>query len=603
MDAIGGGGSLESIRYSGPADDVESDAGVADDSAGVESEPEIPTSTDDSVDLSADSGGGMETDDAGASSLLGSFSDNFARPPVDEAGAPPAGSPNTDSPAGGAPAPAAQPDPYFKYAGVPWKDHSASIGWQPGSNRESPTQANQAITNGYMDLNKAMQDYLKGDPNGPKLPPLADWSTFGKYASREAGEQIRNLEDAQRAKSGDLEAARRLQKNTTNLESIGQAAALTGDALGHQLGDVKPLDAALNPLGEAGKVAGGTVGDMAFTTPGTMLDALVRGNNGIYNNFAPAYDAFLKGESDGSGGMEALKKAGYYPGSESDPQGFISNSLAKYQEARDLGLQAQQETDPAERDKLLQQRKDLVANANLNLGNQEQIEVIQQPGVFGNPEVAQRIGALGGTMSVHDANGATPLLPNGGNWADFATRMGYKDVPPGTDGEMNIRHPNGDVHNYAVDPTQKGTIADYFTQNLEGSRAAKLNDSNPAPLYAPTTTNSGVQADGLARDLNRGNYADALGKAGSLPVIAGGDLAAYGGDQIAQAGTREAVTGAVRMANAYRRGEPMNFVRGSAELGVGAVVNTGGRVLHSAGENLSFAGQVMGTMWDMVRGK
>lgn len=597
MDAIGGG-SVSAPRYeaAGEVDSVEPEV---EDGGAVESDPEIPTDTQDDVSLSGDAGEAGESE----SPLLGGLSSNFSAAPNSSIPEPTAGQPDEAAPEKPADQNPAQPDPHFKYDGVPWKDHSESIGWTPGSKRESPTQANEAITAGYMDLNKGMQDYLKGDPNGPKLPELADWSTFGKYASPLAGEQIRNLQDVELAKSGDLEAARRLQKNATNLETINQGLALTTDSLSGNAANVKPLDAALNPLGETGKVLGETAGDLAFTTPSTMLDALVRGNNGIYNNFAPAYDAFLKGEADGTGGMEALKAAGYEPGSDKDRQGFISDSLGKYKEARDLGLQAQKETDPARRDELLKQRQSLVETANLNLGNQEQIEVIQQPGVFGHPEVAKRIGALGGTMSMHDANGTTPLLPNGGNWSDFATRMGYKEVPEGTEGAMKIRHPDGKVHNYQVDPTQKGTISEYFTQNLSGPRAAKLNNSNPQSLYRPTTSNSGSQADGLARDLNRGNYTDAVGKAASLPVIAGGDLTAYGGDKLSQAGDRKAVTGAVRMAQAWQKGETLNMVRGGAELGLGAVASGGGRVMRSAGENISFGGQVMGTMWDMLRGK
>lgn len=617
MDALSSSSSnyqTYTPRESGEAEDV--DQGVED--AGEPESAELPTDTQDSVELSGDSG------EAEEGPQLGGFADNFSAQapaedgPAEQPGAPAADQPDQAqqpaAPAGPA-APAApeqpaqpkaeaKPDPYFKYDGVPWKDHSASIGWTPGSKRESPVQANEAITEGYKNLNEAMQRYLAGDPNGAKLPPLADWSTFGKYASREAGEQIRNMQDATTfLHNGDIEAARRLQKNMTNPESIEQALALAKDRFGDSVAGANPVNAALNPLNETGKVAGNAVGDLAFTTPNTMLDALTRGNNGIYNNFAPAYDAFLKGEANGTGGIKALEEAGYKPGSKEDPQGFIHGALSDYKQARELGLQAQQEKDPAKRDALLAQRQALVEKANLNLGNQEQIEVIQKPGVFGNPEVAKRIGSLGGTMNIHDANGTFPLLPNGGNWADFATRMGYKEVPPGTAGAMNIRHPDGKMHTYQVDPNAKGTISDYFTQNLSGPRADKLNRSNPAPLDSPSTINSGYQADMLARDLNRGNYSAAVGKAASLPVIAGGDLAAFGGKELSQSGDAVANTGANRLVRGYASGSPMQMLRGTAELGAGTVVGTGGRVLKSAGENISFGGQVIGTLWDMARGR
>lgn len=440
-------------------------------------------------------------------------------------------------------------DPGFQYDGVPHVDHTASIDWEPGSNKMSPTQANDDITANYAKLNESMQRYLAGDPNGPELPPLADWTTFGKYASREAGEQIRNLEDVALAKSGDPAAARRIAQNMTGEEAIPQAV---GMGLGHAQ-DI--AENAANPL-QAGKEIA-----EAWKTPDTMLDALVRGNNGIYDNFAPAYDAFLRGEANGGKGLEELEKAGYGPsvkgkeGSQ-DRQGFIYDSLAKYKEARELGLQAQQETDPAKRKELLDKRTGLVSQANLDLGNQEQMEVIQRGDIFGKREVSENIQAIGGTMAMHDANGTHKLLPNGGDWSDFATRMGYKEVPQGTPGSQQIKDLDGNIHTYKVDPGAKGSISDYFNNNTTGPNAEKLNSGQPRPLYE--------------KDLSDSQLA---GRVTAAAPRAASDLTDRASDNIASSSSR-----------LQQQGQAMDAAGQAIGGPAGALVSTVGKIENLVGE-------------------
>lgn len=499
----------------------------------------------------------------------------------------------------------AKPDPHFSHPGVPYKNHSASIGWTPGSNLESPTQANQAITQGYVDLNKSMQNYFKGDPNGPELPELADWTTFGKFASREAGEQIRNLEDLAKVRaSNDPTAATRLARNTGSVEAIEQGLAMTGGAVDRNAKAMNPNRALNDPQGpligsskELAMAATGTATDLN-SAPKQMLNALVRGNNGIYDNFAPAYDAFLKGESDGTGGMEALKKAGYYPGSKLDPQGFMTSALGDYKKARELGLSAQKETDPKKRQELLDERKKLVERGNLNLGNQEQMEVIQQPKIFGDPNVAKNIGAVSQTMAIHDGNGRTPLLPNGGNWSDFATRMGYKEVAPGTENSMAIRHAgDGKVHHYQVDPNAEGTISKYFTDNTEGPRAAKLNASNPKPLFAPTVSQSGSQVDGIARAIKNKKPVEAAAGITTLPIVAGGEGMQNLGAGVrkkAEAGAQASADAAGRAWNSGSYGtatiKTLDVVKNNVVGGVA-------RRVESTGEGLRFIGGTLNILF------
>lgn len=503
-------------------------------------------------------------------------------------------------------APAPQADPYFKFTGVPHVDHSKSIMWTAGSKGESPTQANLAITEGYKRLNKGMQDYLLGDPSGPKLPPLSDWTTFGKYASREAGEQIRNLEDVKRAQAGDKEAAARVARNMADLNSAQQVGQLGLAAAKQNFGSINPLKAVLDPLGQAGGALGGTISDAAISGPDKMLGALVKGNNGIYNNFAPAYEAFLSGEASGKGGLKALAEAGYTPGSKLDPQGFFTAAMTDYKEARELGIQAQKETDPAKRAQLLSQRQQLMERGNLNLGNQEQVEVIQQKDVFGDPTVSKNIEALGGTMSIHDANGEHKLLPKGGNWADFKTRMGYKDVDPGTPGAMKINLPDGTTHYFAVDPTAKGTISDYFTGSSSGEAADRLNRGNPKALFSPTVSASGTLVDEAARNLNKGRPVSATVAGASGAVAGTGELGTQAGKTLTASGQNDTRTGQAVKQVGKAQGGVRGFATtqvGNGMQAVGAVKTTGGRVLQDAGKKTTFAAGVVNELWKMANGR
>lgn len=350
----------------------------------------------------------------------------------------------------------------FAYDPVALLDLSEAPAWAPGADGVSGTDANAAINNTYDKLDKDMSRYL-GEP------AVASWMTFGKYASREAGEQIRNLENVERAQSGDTDAARAAARDMAHEAPLEQAARLGFDTLRRTYeGDGKVLDDTLpNVFGKLGK----------------MRDALVEGNVAIYQNIAPAYDAFLRGEADASkGGMQALKEAGYEKGSPRDPQGFVTAAFERYSQARQKGIEADETSDPTRRQQLLDERKALMNEGNLQIGLQEQMTILQRDSIYGDPQMQEALEAVGGTMSLTDANGRHDLRPDGKSWAGFADRMGLMPTTADDARGIDVTDHHGRTTRYAPDPTQTGTIYEYFTTNVDGDAARNLIESAPRPL-------------------------------------------------------------------------------------------------------------------------
>lgn len=351
----------------------------------------------------------------------------------------------------------------FEYAPVALQDLREAKGWDPESGGMSGSDANATINQTYDTLDKDMTRYL-GEP------PVANWMTFGKYASREAGEQIRNLENVERAASGDLDAAARVAGDMAEPTAAMQALLLGADTAKRVYDD------------ENGQVVTDTV-PQVFDTLSTMRDALVEGNTEIYQNIAPAFDAFLRGEADpASSGLQALAEAGYEKGSKKDPQGFVTAAFEKYAQARQKGLEANEAGDPAERQRLLDERAQLVGDANLQIGLQEQMTILQRNSIYGDRDMQAALGAVSGTMSLRDANGTHALRPDGRNWSGFADRMGLRETSPDDPNGIAVTDPKGRTRHYVPDPSQKGTIVEYFTENLEGDAARTLIEGSPRPL-------------------------------------------------------------------------------------------------------------------------
>lgn len=365
----------------------------------------------------------------------------------------------------------------FAYAGMTVPDHRVAQGWRPGAKGPSGIEANRAITAGYHDLDQAMTGYL-GEP------AIANWLTFGKYASRQAGVQIADLEDligASKLRPGamvDLLKNADAGKFGTLLPFLKQNYKdyLTGM---HSTGIMKKL----LQIPVLGPLVASPLGFPIFALRRVqeLRDALVKGNTAVWSDVAPAFDTFMKAEAQGKDGVAALKAAGY----DRLPAGkdYIVPAFEKYRQARALTEKAAApEIAPSARESLLARRKTLVNEANLLLVTHEQMDVVQDPTIFGDPDVASMIGAMKGRMTVDDALGAHPLLPKGGNWTDFETRMGYVPVAPDAPGAIRVKDREGKVHHYAPAPSpaaRPGTIASYFESGLDPATATKLIKSAP----------------------------------------------------------------------------------------------------------------------------
>lgn len=353
----------------------------------------------------------------------------------------------------------------------------AAIAWEPGSKGLSGSQANATINQTYHHLSGGLNRYL-GEPS------LPNWMTFGQYASREAGTQINSLEDAftalhtVRNSRDPLAIYRAVDEAMEHLspELAKQVVKLTRSQL--DLPSLKDLLAiGLDPSVSVS----GEVVDLVEDTMGAverLHTALVRGNVGIYANMAPAYDIFLAAESQGEDGLEALRCQGYAPGGEQDPQGFLNEAFSRYQTARDLGEKAVS-APFTEREALLRERQALIHEANLYIGIQEQMVILQAPEIYGDPDVAAVVNAQG-ELTLTDPTGTHRLAAN---WADFATRMGFETVPEGTSGALAIRDHQGRTAHYRLpEPPPAGTIAAYFAAGLEPATAMALLAGSPRPL-------------------------------------------------------------------------------------------------------------------------
>ncbi len=423
-----------------------------------------------------------------------------------------------------------QPDPHFQYNARPLQDLRGSVHWTPGSSVRSGTEANQQVTSDYEHLNTEMQRYLAGDPNGRRLPAVTDFAGMAKFGSRLAGEQIRNLEDLEKGAAGDPRAATDVMRNMANPTAIEQGAKMGGATLVRNAADENPLLTAVAPLPLAGKVAGESTVD-AVRTMGKMRDILVEGNTTIHDSAGRAYDAFLKGESSGEGGLEALEKAGYYPGSKEDPMGMYTQAFGAYKQARELGLQAQSESNPEKRKALLEQREELMKGANQRLFIHEQ-ESLERPHMYGDADMKNAVRSIGGSMTLDDPHGKYDLLPQGGDWTDFQTRMGFQEVDPDTPGAIDMLQRDGSHKYYKADPSAIGTVSHYSNSRTAGPLAEAMSSTQPAPLIQSPTTETGRGVDRVGAGLAEGSFHKTVGAAAQLPERLATDGLLQGGQAL-----------------------------------------------------------------------
>lgn len=232
--------------------------------------------------------------------------------------------------------------------------------------------------------------------------------------------------------------------------------------------------------------------------------ALVSGNIAIINDIAPAFDTFLRAESAGKDGVAALRAAGF--GREPlDRHGLILQAFERYAAARRISDEMLQKYTPEQLaafeeawrtgdpvpERLVSEthnyltfqqdiarRQNLTLHANLLLGFHEQLVSLQSPEVFDHPEVAKMMEVLSRGMVFEDVRGKTPLLPNGGNWAEFTKRMGLKEVSPTAtfnpvvfdgvetkDMLIELKDPDGTVRKYFTSGMcEAGTIVYFMAQ-------------------------------------------------------------------------------------------------------------------------------------------
>ena len=370
-----------------------------------------------------------------------------------------------------------------------------------------PTARNHAINQSYHVIDAAMTGYL-GDPL------VANWFTFGQHASREAGTQIRNLQNGLQVLRDLLPALQALSGGPL-LALFGQAGIVvtqlrrmmdlaSQDLLFQQslqlaFAQAGITQAEINALILEAEIALAVAPVAGLMLPGALLvfipfmgrlmnlagrliaaipaiitsvervfQNMVRGNREIYENVAPAAHAFL---AAAQGAPDGVPAGVAFVG---DASGFLAAAFAEYGECRKLGDEARAAPGTPEAAQKLAERQRKAHHANLVIGFQEQL-VILQP-IFDTMQTELR--AMSGTMVLHDPNGAHPLA---NNWGDFYTRMGIDPATAPAD-PRTIRAGSLPPLLPATDPRRRGTIAEYFESGLTNE---KVHEAPPAIAPVP----------------------------------------------------------------------------------------------------------------------
>jgi hypothetical protein len=358
---------------------------------------------------------------------------------------------------------------------------------------------NQVINQTYHVIDGAMTGYL-GDPL------VANWYTYGQHASREAGTEIRALQEglqvlrdvlttlatlnfgnpvsAFQAAVTAIRTFRRILDLINTPGLIQQAIQLALAKAGISVADIRSLvneaqtvliespTLGMNPIAMyhmvrfIGHVAS-MVGKLIAAIPAVIAavekiyDNMKRGNREIYENVAPAAHNFLQAAQGAPGGVPGpLAFAG-------DTNGFLAAAFAEYGEVRRLGDEARAAPGTPDSATKLQQRHAKAMHANLLVGFQEQL-VILQP-IFDT--MMQELTAMNGTMVLHDPNGAHPLAHN---WGNFYSRMGID--PSRAPADPRTITP-GSLPPLLPAAQRRGSISSYFNDNVDDE---KVHQAPPA---------------------------------------------------------------------------------------------------------------------------
>jgi Domain of unknown function (DUF4157) len=391
-----------------------------------------------------------------------------------------------------------------------------------------PVNRNQAINTSYHAIDRAMTGYL-GDPL------VSNWFTYGQHASREAGTQIRNLQ-------GGLQTLADAERILRSLTFLGLPWTVVGEARTA----IRAITNVVDLLGQEGLIAqamqlalmragiGNTElqalvieSQVALASPLLLLpfighlasvvarlivaipaiiqsvqrvaENMQKGNRQIYENVAPAARAFLQAAQGAPNGVPATMAFG------GDTNGFLSAAFAEYGEIRKLGDEARAAPGTPAAAQKLAARQQKAEHANLLVGMQEQL-VILQP-IFNT--MMDELRAMSGTMVLHDPNGVHPLA---NNWGDFYTRMGIdasrapadpRSITPGT---MPPLLPAAQ---------RNGTISSYFGDNVTNE---KIHEAPPsiAPMVQPKENGEGATTG----DVHAAAAHGTSGTATQLPYLA-----------------------------------------------------------------------------------
>lgn len=316
-----------------------------------------------------------------------------------------------------------------------------------------PVDRNHRITQSYHELSEAMGDLLGA-------PRVADWCTFAKFASRQAGHHIRetSLTSSQLLSAFfDRKADGKLLRIIDDMRQIPARLSMAGRLLTLCL---KRCSHSLD-LGDVRRSSGPRVitaiGD--FRAAAARLNrAFFLGNLRVYENIAPAYHTFLRvAYSD----YPNIPDAALSFDAEVDPMGYLQRGLCCYRDA----LRCSRAGDISTRD-------ERVREGNLWLGLHEQGCVLQP--LF--DEVREELKVLSDGIVVNDPRGMTRMLPRGGDWGDFYDRMG---IDPSKVGNQ----PWTSLPPLRSAAERAGTIAAYFDDGLRAESLMATRPTDILPMF------------------------------------------------------------------------------------------------------------------------
>ena len=470
----------------------------------------------------------------------------------------------------------------FSYKPADLKDHSAANFWKPGKSSESGAEANRQINQDYANLSKTADEYMRA---GTQAPTLNNFFEYAEQASAAVGDQIGNIENVQKAAGGSAEAAVQAGRSMLNGQSLDQVQRVHGATMRDQADQVVRQNPNSNDLVNGSRVAGGTMGQM-WGELETTRGALVHGNTQIHKELGSAANTFFAGEGKGGKGLDALKDSGIYPGSSKDPDGHVTRAFSSMQKVRELSQKWEQAKTPEEKKAIEAQRSDAAKESAYSFMMQEQGHILQNGAIFEDQTMKRNLKAITPTMSFRDTNGVHGQLGAGQDYSNFKQRLGLNEVGANTPGAYPLTR-DGQTRYFQPDPSQKGSIVDYFSSNMGAATARPMIDAGPRTPDTVPSTQTGRGTLQFAQGLDRRDVSTMA--AGGIRGAGGlvSDSTQWTGHQVDRAGTSLAIDG-VRQA---QRGGIYNTT-------VGNVKAVGGVALHKSGEVAEAAGRLGGRAVD-----